>query len=408
MRRWANKIGLGLLLDPLHLATILLGIALATIFATYVGYPMATVLRARLRPMPTEDRLQWEEELPTVTCVVTAHDEGDALVAKVRNLLAADYPKGKLEVVIADDGSTDGSAAAAVAVDPERVRVVRTPERGGKAQALARAVPEAKGELLVLCDVRQRFDHQAIRELVRPFVDPDVGAASGQLLLDGSRGPGAYWRYESMIRRAEAKVDSVVGVSGSIYAIRRNLFPEHLPHSLILDDVYVPMKVVLAGYRVVHVENAKAYDKELSVDDEFPRKVRTLAGNYQLLALFPAVLDPFRNRLFWAFFWHKVARLLCPWALATAFVSSALAPGLLPRGLFLAQLAFYALAIIGKLQGRNAWRIASLCQAFVMLNLAAVVGLFEARRRAQGAWAPTSHLARDRIVGEVPPSNEAG
>lgn len=401
MKRWADRVGLGLLFEPLHLATIFLVLSMAMLFATFVGYPMATVLRSRLRPVPTEERAQWEDELPTVTCVVAAHDEGDGLVAKVRNLLDLDYPAGKLDIVIADDGSTDGSAAAAASLDPQRVRVVRTVERGGKTQALATAVPKAGGELLVLCDVRQRFDDQAVRELVRPFVDPDVGAVSGQLLLDGSRGPGAYWRYESMIRRAEAKIDSVVGVSGSIYAIRRSLFPEHLPRSLILDDVYVPMKVVLAGYRVVHVESAKAYDTELSVDDEFPRKVRTLAGNYQLVALLPAVVDPFRNRIFWSFFWHKLARLLCPWALGTALLSSAFAPGSLPRGLLVAQLAFYALAIIGKLQGRHAGRLASLCHAFVMLNLAAVVGLFEAWRRASGTWAPTSHLARDRLGGEV-------
>ena len=394
MKRWTEKFGLDVVVELLHPATLLLGMALAMLFATYVGYPVATALRARLRPMPTEERTQWEDELPTVSCVVAAHDEGENLVAKVQNLLGLDYPREKLEVVIADDGSTDGSALAAVALDPERVRVVRTPLRGGKAQALAKAVPEAKGELLVLCDVRQRFDDQAVRELVRPFVDPSIGAASGQLLLDGARGPGAYWRYESWIRRAEAKVDSTVGVSGSIYAIRRRLFPETLPSSLILDDVYVPMSVVLAGYRVVHVEGAKAYDEELATDEEFPRKVRTLAGNYQLFALMPDVLDPFRNRLFWPFFWHKVARLLCPWALGCAFVASAFAPGLVPRGLFVAQLAFYALAILGKLLGPKAGRLASLCHAFVMLHVAAVVGLYDAVRGRSGAWAPTSHLRR--------------
>lgn len=397
MRRWADKLGLDLIVELFHPATLLLGMALAMLFATYVGYPVATVLRARMRPTPTEERPQWEDELPTVSCIVAAHDEGESLVAKVRNLLELDYPREKLEVVIADDGSTDGSALAASALDPERVRVVRTAHRGGKAQALAKAVPEASGELLVLCDVRQRFDDQAVRELVRPFVDPEVGAASGQLLLDGARGPGAYWRYESMIRRAEAKVDSTVGVSGSIYAIRRALFPDGLPSSLILDDVYVPMSVVLAGYRVVHVERAKAYDAELSMEDEFPRKVRTLAGNYQLLALMPALLDPSRNRLFWPFFWHKVARLLCPWALAVTFVASALAPGPWARGLFVAQLAFYALALLGKLVGPKAGRLASICHAFVALHVAAVAGLFAFLRGASGAWSPTSHLRRHEV-----------
>lgn len=394
METWEYLVGLKLLPAPLHPAVILLGAALALLFATYVGYPLLTVLRARFKPTPLGGEPRWDDEAPTVTCVLAAHNEGPSLVAKVRNLLGLDYPADKLDVVVADDGSTDGSAEAAAALDPVRVRVVQVDERAGKANALTQAVPTTRGELLVFCDVRQRFDDRAVRELVRPFADPNVGAASGLLLLDGSRGPGAYWRYESMIRRAEGKLDSVIGVTGAIYAIRRHLFPQVLPPSLILDDVYVPMSLVLADYRVVHVPSAEAYDAELSMEDEFPRKVRTLAGNYQLVAMLPELLDPFRNRLFWAFFWHKLARLLCPFALLVALVASALAPGLLPLALFLGQLAVYGLALLGQLQGRRAGRLASICHAFVGLNLAAVMGLVQFAKGSKGTWKPTSQLAR--------------
>lgn len=385
-----------LLPEPLHPAMIVLALALTMLLATYLGYPLVTWLRARLRPMPLEAEPVWDDEAPTVTCVLAAHDEGPRLVEKVQNLLSLDYPVGKLDIVVADDGSTDGSAEAAAALDAARVRVVQVNERAGKSNALAEAVPTTRGELLVFCDVRQRFDGQAVRELVRAFADPSVGAASGQLVLDGSRGPGAYWRYESMIRRAEGRLDSVVGVTGAIYAIRRHLFPEDLPRSLILDDVYVPMRVVLADYRVVHVPSAKAYDAELAMEDEFPRKVRTLAGNYQLVAMLPELLDPFQNRLFWPFLWHKLARLLCPFALVVALVASAIAPGLLALGLFLGQLAVYGLALLGQLGGSRAGRLASICHAFVGLNLAAVLGLWQFSRGSRGMWAPTSQLARQR------------
>lgn len=387
---------LELLPEPLEPSVLALSAASAVLVSTYIGYPLFASLRARFRPMKIASTPIPNNEAKRVSCILAAHDEGKRLVEKVRNLLGLDYPADKLEILIADDGSTDGSPELAAALDPARVQVVRVETHAGKANAIAQAVPLAKGEILLLCDVRQRFDDQVVREIVEPLTDPDVGAVSGQLVLDASRGPGAYWRYESMIRRAESKVDSVIGATGAIYAIRRELFPEELPRSLILDDVYIPMTVVLRDYRVILAERAIAYDTELSVEEEYPRKVRTLAGNYQLVALLPELLDPFRNRLFWPFLWHKLARLVCPWALVVSLVASAMAKGLIPFCLFLAQLAVYVLAAVGQLRGERAGRLATVCNAFVSLHVAAVMGLFQALRRPVGIWAPTRQAARIR------------
>lgn len=390
------------------MASAALFFALAFLALTYLGYPLLALARASLWPKPIETKKIHDDDLPYVSCILAAHDEGERLVRKVENLLALDYPAERLDIVLVCDGSTDGSPQAALACAPSRISLLTMNERAGKSAALAQAIPVARGELLLLCDVRQRFDDDALRQLVRPFSDPSVGAASGQLVLDSSRGPGAYWRYESMIRRAEGSVDSVIGVSGSIYMIRRSLFPTSLPRSLILDDVYIPMKAALMGYRIVYIESAKAYDTELAIYDELPRKIRTLAGNYQLIALMPELLSPLRNRLFGAFFWHKFARLICPWALIVTLIASLLAPGPLPRLLFWAQALAYALALWGWIRGSRAGRLSALAHTFFMMNLAALWGLWRFIRGPLGMWAPTS--SRVRVEGvieksERPPSS---
>jgi cellulose synthase/poly-beta-1,6-N-acetylglucosamine synthase-like glycosyltransferase len=376
---------------PHEPALVLLAAAVAFLLATYAGYPLALALRARLAPR----RLRpdpWAP-LPTVTCLVAARDEGDALVEKVRALLAQDYPAALLDVVVADDASSDRAASRAVALDPARVRVASNPTHGGKAAALVRAAAIARGEVLLLCDVRQRFEPGVVRALAARLSDPDVGAVTGQLRLDGARGPGAYWRYETAIRVAEGRTGSVVGATGAIYAVRRRLFPAHLPAGTILDDVYVPAAVALAGKRVAYAEDAIAWDRELDVRHEFVRKVRTLAGNFQLLALLPELRNPLRSAFAWRFFWHKQARLVCPAALVAALVGSAAADGLVARALLAAQLALYALAALGQLLRGRGGRLVSLCHTFVALNVAAVWALWIYRQHeAQAAWVRTSTL----------------
>lgn len=379
-----------LLPNPLHPAPLVFACSLAFIVATYAGYPAAIWLWALLRPIRTAAR-GGSDTFPTITCVVAAHDEGDALVRKVQNLLELDYP-APLDIVIADDGSTDGAPARARDLAPDRIRIASNPSQMGKPSALSRAVRIAAGDLLLMCDVRQEFDRGVARALARPFRDEKVGAVTGQLRLDAANGPGFYWRYETAIRVAEGRSGNVTGVTGAIYAIRRDLFPVDLPSETILDDVYVPMTVVLAGRRVAYAEDAIAFDRELDVRREFTRKVRTLVGNYQLMLLMPSLLTPL-HPAFSRFFWHKVARLLCPWALLIALASAAGAPGVLGEVLLAAQLSLYALALLGHIRRGRSGRIAALAHTFVALNVAAAWALWVfIRREAQVTWVQTSTL----------------
>jgi cellulose synthase/poly-beta-1,6-N-acetylglucosamine synthase-like glycosyltransferase len=376
---------------PSHPGSVAILLGAAFLVLTYAVYPAVLFLRARLAPRPV--RCGRVAPLPSVTCIVAAHDEGDRLVRKVENLLALDYPPDRLEVVVADDGSTDGAPARAAALDPSRVRVVSTPRRGGKPAALVRAAATASSEVLLLCDVRQRFDAGAARALVAPFADAEVGVVTGQLRLDGARGPGAYWRYETAIRVAQGRSGSVMGATGAIYAVRRALFPLDLPPETILDDVYVPLIALRAGRRVAYAEGALAFDRELDVEREFVRKVRTLAGVWQLLALFPELRNPFLGGLQWRFFWHKEARLLSPAALGALLAGSVAAPGHLATALLALQLAVYALAAIGHLAHGRGGRAVTLCHTFVALNVAAAVAPFAfALGRARVTWVRTGSL----------------
>jgi cellulose synthase/poly-beta-1,6-N-acetylglucosamine synthase-like glycosyltransferase len=376
--------------DPVHPALLLFAAALAFVVATYAGYPVAIWLWARLRPVRRAPP-DAPESCPAMTCVVAAHDEGERLVRKIQNLLDLDYP-GRLDIVIADDGSSDGAPERALALAPDRVRIASNPSQMGKPTALVRAVRIATGDLLLMCDARQVFDRGAARALARPFRDGKVGAVTGQLRLDGANGPGVYWRYETAIRIAEGRSGNVTGVTGAIYAIRRELFPTDLPPETILDDVYVPMRVASAGRRVAYAEDAIATDRELDIGREFTRKVRTLAGNYQLMMLMPSLLTP-AHPSFTRFFWHKTARLLCPWALVAALASACVAPGARGEALLAMQLSFYGLALLGYMRSGRCGRLASLAHTFVALNLAAMWALcLFLRRQPRVTWVQTSTL----------------
>jgi cellulose synthase/poly-beta-1,6-N-acetylglucosamine synthase-like glycosyltransferase len=350
---------------------------------TYLGYPALLALFAWLRPRPPIVR---GLRTPTVTVLLVAHNEETRLAAKLRNCLELAYPRENLEILVVSDGSTDSTEDIASSFAGQGIHLLRLPGPHGKAAAIARALPECRGEIIVLCDARQELAEDSLAQLVAAFADPSVGAVSGELHLrvgDASAagpGLGAYWSYEKAIRRLESVVDSVVGATGALYAVRRELLKPPDP-ATILDDVAIPMGVVRGGYRVVIEPAARVFD-DTSGDDshEFARKVRTLAGNYQLVALEPGLLWPRSNRLFWQFASHKLARLAVPWCLLLLVLSSiwqSFDGHLFYQLTLLAQTGFYAMAMIGWVLGRLRRRMAffSVPYAFVMLNLAAGVSL---------------------------------
>jgi len=254
---------------------------------------------------------------PTVSVILPVRNGERWLDNKLASILSLEYPRNLVETIVVSDGSTDASAAIAARYADRGVVCIEVPQ-GGKSLALNAGLQAATGEILFFTDVRQPLDSACLRFLTACFADPVVGAASGELVIrkgenQEQQSVGLYWTYEKWIRRRLSRIDSVMGATGAIYAMRRDL-ARPMPAGILLDDVYLPLLAFFAGKRVIFEERAIAYDDPTSLDTEFSRKVRTQAGVYQILGYFPQLLGP-SNRMWLSFISHKFGRLLLPYFL---------------------------------------------------------------------------------------------
>jgi biofilm PGA synthesis N-glycosyltransferase PgaC len=362
---------------------ILFWFSIIFVFYTYFGYPILLFAIAKFWSNPVNKKII----NPGVTMIIVAYNEENNIRNKLENILSINYPKDKLEIIVVSDGSTDRTDNIVQEFFSKGVRLIRMPERGGKARALNFAVPKAGNEIIAFADARQVYEKNAIIELVKNFNDEKVGAVSGELFLINQDGcnvgecVGIYWRYEKFLRKIESRIYSNSGATGAIYAIRKELF-RTIPDDTILDDVVIPMNVALSGYRVVFEENANAYDNVAkTLKHENTRKIRTLCGNYQVLFRMPELFNPFKNKVFFQFISHKVFRLLVSFALLFMFISNVFLLSLMfYRIIFGLQVCMYISAIVGyylsKMKPSFINRLFGVPYIFVMLNYAALVGLY--------------------------------
>jgi cellulose synthase/poly-beta-1,6-N-acetylglucosamine synthase-like glycosyltransferase len=361
-----------------------------TIGYVYVGYPVVLAVWARIVGRAGRQTQEGRDgnargpheqddgpaRLPGVSIIIAARNEAERLPSRIENLLSLDYPAAERQIIVVSDGSTDDTAGALAAFGDAVDLVVIPP--GGKAVALNAGVPRAVHEVLVFADARQTFAPGTLRALVAPLADATIGGVTGELVLDCESaanrrcaldrrvaaitdrqmaadrrvtserrglastiadGVGLYWKYEKQLRRLESAIGSTLGATGAIYALRRSLW-RPLPPDTILDDVLAPMRAVLNGQRVVFEERAKAFDR--TAPDSYVesrRKVRTLAGNVQILALEPRLLVPFLNPVWIQYYSHKIGRLVAPYALVTLLAANIALAG---------EHVFYAAALTGQ------------------------------------------------------------
>jgi cellulose synthase/poly-beta-1,6-N-acetylglucosamine synthase-like glycosyltransferase len=278
------------------------------IFYVLIGYPLILLLAAR-----RSNRLVRKDWRPrSVSLILPVHNGEMWIESKLQSICALDYPRALLEIIIASDGCSDRTETLVENWGDSRIRLLRLP-RSGKAGAINAAIAVAGGEILFFTDVRQLLEPASLHNLVECFSDPSVGVVSGELVLAQGRkqdeeSSGLYWRYEKWIRMRLSRIDSVLGATGCIYAMRRELAVP-MPEDTLLDDVYLPLAAFFRGYRVILDGSAKAFDQPMPLKTEFRRKIRTQAGVYQILAAYPALLGP-RNRMWIHFVSHKLGRLL--------------------------------------------------------------------------------------------------
>lgn len=359
----------------------------------YAGYPALMYVIARLRPRPVNAA---PGATPTVSFVITVHNEEARVESKILNTLAIDYPSDRFEIIIASDRSTDGTHDIAARYADRGVRLVVAPERRGKEFAQGIAIGQSSGEILVFSDVATKLDPHGVRAIVAPFADPSVGAVSSvdrMVDADGrTAGEGAYVRYEMFLRTVESAAGTVVGLSGSFFAARRQVCRDWVAD--LPSDFVTLLNTLKQGLRGVSEPAALGYYQNIADERrEYGRKVRTVARGIAGVIRHLELLNPFRYGLAaWQLFSHKLCRWLVPFALIGAFVANlVLAFGSqFYLALAIAQLAGYGLAAVGIPMRSRLSGIPKLIAFLVLVNFSILNAWYSVvRGRRFVVWEPS-------------------
>ncbi len=376
------------------MAALLFWTSVGLIGYSYAGYPLVLALLAQFRPKPC-----WQpSDCPSATLIIAAHNEEQTIARKLDNALALDYPPDHLQILVAVDGAEDATHKVAAGYSIRGVELDFSPERKGKMAAINRVMPKVTGEIIVFSDANNFFSADTLRELVKPFSDPTVGAVTGSknITKDGSAlgaSEGLYWRYESFIKQQETRLGCCTGVAGEILAVRKSLFRPP-PDRIINDDFYLATDLIKRGYRVIYAPQARSFERvSATAADEIKRRTRIIAGRYQALAHARRLLPFNRPLLVWQLISHKFLRPLVPFAMIAALSANLyvvlfpdpadrfslinLGPpfGWILLGL---QTLFYGAAWLGSHRRQDDWlgKILYLPTFLVNSNWAALVGFF--------------------------------
>ncbi|MGQ0665548.1 MAG: glycosyltransferase family 2 protein [Nitrospiraceae bacterium] len=326
----------------------------------YVGYPTILFLLSMLGKLP----VRRDDITPPVSFIITAHNEEKRIQQKIENSLEQDYPKDRLEIIVASDCSTDRTDEIAMSYGAQEVRLIRATERRGKEHAQKLAVDQASGGIIIFSDVATILSKDGIRNIVKNFHDPSVGCVSSidQVINNDGKisGEGAYVRYEMFLRGLESRVNSVVGLSGSFFAARREVC--RVWNEDLQSDFNTLLNSVDMGLRGVSDPDSIGYYRNVSDErEEYGRKLRTLVRGMNVLGRRLPLLNPFKYGMFsWQLFSHKVCRWMVPFAMISAVLSNAalISSSSLYGAVFIAQMVFYMSAFVG-LQFRSQSRICS-------------------------------------------------
>lgn len=348
------------------------------IFYAYFGYPLFLGIFALF----TNKSIKRKEITPFVSFIITAYNEEKHIAEKIENTLAQDYPMDRLEIIVASDCSTDKTDDIVKSYETRGVRLVRAPQRLGKESTQKYAVDTAKGKILVFSDVATILDTFGVRTIVKNFNDPTIGCVSSEdKFLDRKgnvSGEGAYVKYEMLLRRLESKVNTLVGLSGSFFAARRELCEPWATD--LQSDFNTLINSVKRRYRGICDENAIGYYQDLAESNqEFNRKVRTIVRGIRVFMQSLPMLNIFKYGLFsWQFFSHKLCRWTVPFWMIAAFVTNLLLfrSSILFLGLFIFQSAFYALSLVGAMTKTKKLPV-KLPSFFVAANLSVLIAWYK-------------------------------
>jgi len=376
---------------------ILFWFFLTVIFYAYFGYGIVLFGLVKLREQFRKDRAIVNPHFePTVSLIVPCYNEGEILREKVANCLKLDYPKSKLQLIFITDGSTDGSEI--LLEEYPEIEVLHSPVRKGKSAAENRSVSHAHGEIVIFSDANTLLPEQAVKSLVKHYINPVVGGVSGEkrILQTGKEnaagaGEGFYWKYESMLKRFDARLLTIVGAAGELFSFRRHLF-KPLEEDTILDDFVLSLRITQAGYRVLYDPTATATETaSANSKEELKRKIRICAGGWQAMSRLRSLFNFFSHPvLTFQYISHRVLR----WTLAPLFLLLAI-----PLNIVLAfehtfyvpililHFSFYVLAALGMYFEKKEvrFKIFFIPYYFLLMNYAAIAGFMRYMKGSQSA-----------------------
>ena len=382
---------------------LLLLISIGLVLYTYLGYGLVVWALIQLRPRRQAVASGPGEFLPDVTLIVPAYNELDCLPAKVANSIGQRYPRQHIRCLFVTEGSTDGSDAYLRTHYGDTVGILGGSERRGKVAAMNRAMEQVQTPIVIFTDANTQLNLEAVRNIVRHFRDPKVGAVAGEkriLTTDAESaagsGEGLYWKYESQLKKWDAELHTIVGAAGELFAVRTELYEAVSPDT-ILDDFMISLRIAERGYRVAYEPEAYALERpSFSIIDEQKRKIRIAAGGFQSIARLTTLLNPFRHGLLtFEYVSHRVMRwAVTPLCLPLILLLNA---GLVLRDgwntawglLLLAQVLFYGAAWAGYvLETRQVrWKPVFVPFYFTFMNVCALAGLVRYLRGNQsGTW----------------------
>ncbi|MGN6202958.1 MAG: glycosyltransferase family 2 protein [Solirubrobacterales bacterium] len=372
------------------LAAILFWLSASAIVYTHLGYPLLLMglVRVKKEPRPFKPRGTGSDspDLPTVSLIIPAYDEEEVIAEKVANALALDYPRDRLQVIVASDGSSDATAERARAAGASLV--LELPP-GGKVAALNAAAEQAAGDVLAFSDANSVWARDSLRRLVAPFADPGVGYVCGQVRFldpDGNNLEGTYWRYEMAVREAESALGGVTAGNGAIYAVRRDAFIPLAPSGS--HDLSFPFRLAKRRLRSLYAPGARAEEKMVpTIEGEFARKRRMMVGLWDIV-VGEGMLSPRGYPALYAFeiASHRLLRYLSPLLHLIAFVANLflLGDGWLYDLAFVLQLGFLAAALLARSVPIGPFRIA---RYYLLTTASIALGLWDRLRHgAGGRW----------------------
>jgi cellulose synthase/poly-beta-1,6-N-acetylglucosamine synthase-like glycosyltransferase len=375
------------------IAAIFFWTSSALLVYTHLGYPPALWVLTRLHRFhpssPHSEEKDGNDEargLPSVSLIVPAYDEEEVIGAKVANALALDYPRERLQVIVASDGSTDATAERARAAAADLVLELPA---GGKVAALNAAAERASGEILAFSDANSVWASDALQRLVVPFADPKVGYVCGQVRFQSAAGDnleGAYWHYEMRVREMESSLGGVTAGNGAIYAVRRDAYIPLAQSGS--HDLSFPFAFAKRGLRSLYAPAARAEEKMVpTLEGEFARKRRMMVGLWDIV-VGEGMLSPRGYPPLFAFeiASHRVLRYLSPLLHVVALLANALllGEGWLYILTFALQLGLIAAALLGRFVPFAPFRIA---RYYAMTTISIAAGLWDRwRHGASGRW----------------------